>query len=343
MGLCTSSRAQPPAPPSSVDALTNVEIHEQLNVRRAEERIRGPPPLEWMATTCWKFNDDAIAKLCPSVTEAWIMSFVARNTSIPVPHIRRTLLPGPSDNQYGKLWVIMDRIQGRPLREALPELSWWKRLMIWWTIRSYYRQLHRVPLPPEVTAPGPFCGKAPGLAFKSIGSCFPKDGAGPFTSYSDMARWFDRRRFDFISNWCEARRTLSPEMLVRAPAIPDFPISPPLVLCHMDFHEDNFLLDEDGKVWMIDWGFAGAYPAWMEYAHMLLRFPAYWKPRLRDRLKAWFLVGNFQKHFWDHVSVMGWINRWWEAYDCSFPEDFLEERGLEIVNGRLQFIVPPSS
>lgn len=211
-------------------------------------------------------------------------------------------------------------------------------MKIWWTIRSYYRQLHRVPLPLHVTAPGPFSLRDPGSTFTCIGPCFPSRGAGPFTSYSDMARWFDTRRFDYLSKWCCAVETLTVEKVAKAPVIPDFPTSPPLVLCHMDFHHDNFLLDEDGKVWMIDWGFAGAYPAWMEHAHMLIRSPVYRKPSFWDRLKARFLVGNYERYFWKYVLVMGWVSRWWQAFDCSYPKDFLEKWGVEIVDGRLQYI-----
>ncbi|KAH6914575.1 kinase-like domain-containing protein [Coprinopsis sp. MPI-PUGE-AT-0042] len=323
---------------SSVDSLSDEQIRHKLASRKAQDRIRAPPPMESMATDCWRFGDDAIAKLCTCVTEAWIMSFVTQHTSIPVPHIRRIILPDPVDKQDGQLWVIMDRIQGRPLREALPELSWWKRLKVWWTIRSYYQQLHRVPLPPEVTAPGPFYFKAPGITFKCVGQSFPQQGAGPFTSYSDMARWFDGRRFDFFAYLCGADKSFTPEQLARAPTIADFPTSPPLVLCHMDFHQDNFILDKDGKVWMIDWGFAGAYPAWMEYAHILLRLPTYRRPSMWDRLRARFLVGDFYAYFREYASLMGWLNGWWKSYDCTFPEDYLERRGVEIVNGKLQHI-----
>jgi thiamine kinase-like enzyme len=42
--------------------------------------------------------------------------------------------------------------------------------------------------------------------------------------------------------------------------------SMPFVLTHGDISMQNVIIDKVGKLWLIDWGFSGAYPKWFEYA-----------------------------------------------------------------------------
>ena len=37
-------------------------------------------------------------------------------------------------------------------------------------------------------------------------------------------------------------------------------------MCHLDIHERNLILDNQGKLWLIDWETAGAYPVYFEFA-----------------------------------------------------------------------------
>src|SRR5204863_6467861 len=41
------------------------------------------------------------------------------------------------------------------------------------------------------------------------------------------------------------------------------------VMCHMYLHEQNLLIDSHGKIWLIDWAFAGMYPPYFETAAIL--------------------------------------------------------------------------
>lgn len=41
------------------------------------------------------------------------------------------------------------------------------------------------------------------------------------------------------------------------------------MMCHMDIHERNLILDDQGNVWLIDWAFAGMYPIYFETASIL--------------------------------------------------------------------------
>ena len=48
-----------------------------------------------------------------------------------------------------------------------------------------------------------------------------------------------------------------------------FDDSLPLVLTHGDISVYNVRLGTDGKVWLLDWGFAGMYSQWFEYASIM--------------------------------------------------------------------------
>ncbi|KAK0484051.1 hypothetical protein IW261DRAFT_1466424 [Armillaria novae-zelandiae] len=45
-------------------------------------------------------------------------------------------------------------------------------------------------------------------------------------------------------------------------------VSHPLVLCHMDLNMRNIIVDK-GDVWSIDWGLAGTFPSWLDYANLV--------------------------------------------------------------------------
>jgi thiamine kinase-like enzyme len=42
-----------------------------------------------------------------------------------------------------------------------------------------------------------------------------------------------------------------------------------LVMCHMDLHPRNVILDSQGNAWLIDWEYAGMYPPYFETATVL--------------------------------------------------------------------------
>ena len=44
--------------------------------------------------------------------------------------------------------------------------------------------------------------------------------------------------------------------------------SEPLVLTHQDLNFRNVILGEDGRHWIVDWGWAGYNPPWFEYVAM---------------------------------------------------------------------------
>jgi len=44
-------------------------------------------------------------------------------------------------------------------------------------------------------------------------------------------------------------------------------------MCHLDIHPRNLILDSQGKLWLLDWAFSGAYPSCFEKANLIWRSP----------------------------------------------------------------------
>jgi thiamine kinase-like enzyme len=83
-------------------------------------------------------------------------------------------------------------------------------------------------------------------------------------------------------------------------------ISHLLVLCHMDLHMRNFILDANiakGKLWLqvVDWENAGAFPPWLEYAHCM----ALWADAAREEARP-PKFSNASEH---SFFVSSWISR----------------------------------
>lgn len=69
----------------------------------------------------------------------------------------------------------------------------------------------------------------------------------------------------------------------------------PLVLTHLDLTPYNLILDDDNRLWMVDWGLSGVYPEWFEYVCML---PS-WKHLCGwyDKLLCQFVAGRFEDQY----------------------------------------------
>jgi thiamine kinase-like enzyme len=99
----------------------------------------------------------------------------------------------------------------------------------------------------------------------------------------------------------------------------------------MDLHMRNFLVDAEGRIWIIDWANAGAFPPWLEYAHM-----AIWADAARKEFrppKIWifflrFMVGDYRRYKTDYLDNLGWA--WDRHADDFFPLDYFSNLGLMI-------------
>ena len=81
-----------------------------------------------------------------------------------------------------------------------------------------------------------------------------------------------------------------------------FDSSLPLVLTHLDIHPNNIIIGDDGRVWLIDWEFAGFYPQWFEYASMREGWD------ILGKWKVWilgFMAGFYEKQL-DFIACIHW-------------------------------------
>ena len=72
-----------------------------------------------------------------------------------------------------------------------------------------------------------------------------------------------------------------------------------LVMCHLDIHLRNLILDGQGKLWLIDWGFSGAYPPYFEFASQFCwAAPDDFKDELLDLVGGKIYQAQNRKLFW---------------------------------------------
>ncbi|KAF8956279.1 kinase-like domain-containing protein, partial [Flammula alnicola] len=208
-----------------------------------------------------KLNIGQVAKIAPDAVakdtirydqrELFSTNFVRSATTIPTPLCDRLVL-----SPLGSL-LVLEYIPGRTVHDLWPTLGWWQRFRILLTLRYYIYQLRlmrtRAGGP---TFPGPPSGE--NVPQRCTGRLFTSEGSGPFQSYREMARWYQNRLL-VMQKYRKEGLQCSP-----------FDDTGPLVFTHMDLHPRNFIMGDDGQLWVIDWEDAGWYPPWFEAASMQL-------------------------------------------------------------------------
>lgn len=197
-----------------------------------------------------RIADNAVVKYGYDVkiSEAKNMVFVAKHTSIRLPYVFDAWVENggkDTNNEDDIGFIVMSYIDGRLLDEVWSELSDSSRDDVQQQLYQFIRELRQS----ESECPGPIgCGVSEGAFFTDY-------GAGPFISKDEMEAWFNERlavcrEFGITDEGQKGFRGLFRR----------------LVMCHMDLHPRNVILDSQGKAWLIDWGYAGMYPPYFETA-----------------------------------------------------------------------------
>ncbi|KAF7771714.1 hypothetical protein Agabi119p4_6025 [Agaricus bisporus var. burnettii] len=137
------------------------------------------------STSVRRIASDVVVKAGAIRESEWItMILVHETTTVLVPAVRRVL------HVNERKGFVMDYIPGQTVNQCWHNLGLWQRFSLFWTLRSYIKQLRRVSIPGKPRSehvPGPI-GHEPQLC---LGGMFSPDyGAGPFASYDALKSWF---------------------------------------------------------------------------------------------------------------------------------------------------------
>jgi aminoglycoside phosphotransferase (APT) family kinase protein len=167
------------------------------------------------------------------------LDFVRKHTSIPVPKVHRCIrLPTSA-------YLVLEKIEGARLDKLWPSLSSSQRSEVVSTLRDYVHQLREASAYyPRRHIPGPIA-KTPQKCY-GAGWLFGEDEYGPFIS---SKQFFDSIHTRF-------------QITAEHGRLDD---SHPLVFTHGDLTMRNMIMGLDGKIWLLDWGWSGFYPLWLEY------------------------------------------------------------------------------
>ncbi|RDB18662.1 hypothetical protein Hypma_014699 [Hypsizygus marmoreus] len=202
-----------------------------------------------------KITDALVVKCADSASEAFSMTFVREHTDIPVPRVHLVFRQGPLPGYY----IVMDYIHGNTLERLWDGLNESTRGTMFSQLGEYLCQLRALENPSS--RPGPVDGSC------CSGRWFGLWDAGPFTAYDDLVQWLNHKR-DVAGNYaCDSFTTEGYR----------------LVFTHQDLAPRNLILDEASRLWILDWGMAGWYPTYFEYASvasMVTPVPKEWVENL---------------------------------------------------------------
>lgn len=273
-----------------VDSLTDSELLDLIESKDYEEDGVGARGPYGETTTTIRITSDAVAKPeFSSVCEGFVMNYVAENSDIPVPKLRRRIKDG------NRTMIVIDYVDSETLEFAWPKASLWQKIRIVLTLRSYIEKLRKIPIPNK-NRPGPF--DSTDQPHTCFGSCFPEVGAGPFPSYKSLSDYMNEKlRLTLLCEKLDGTKGQAGDSTLR------FNDSTPLVITHGDLSLQNIMMDKGGKIWLIDWGCSGAYPEWFEYFCMKRyedpRTPWFWR-----NIAVPIITGRYAKsaRFIDRIS-----------------------------------------
>ncbi|KAG2368535.1 hypothetical protein BDR07DRAFT_1269645 [Suillus spraguei] len=128
-------------------------------------------------------------------------------------------------------YLVMEYLNGETLDSCWNSITFFSKLRIAWTLRSYIAQLRCLWRAVPGTLNGTLC----------MALLFTDYGAGPFISYDDLMAWFNHE-LD-VSQWMK-----------KVPLdAPRFDNSWPVLFAHRDLCPRNILLGHDGKLYVLDW------------------------------------------------------------------------------------------
>lgn len=225
---------------------------------------------------CVPVSGSVLVKSGPSVhlTEAATILFVAANTSVPVPRIYSAFV------HDDECHIVMERIQGVPIAHALATATDEARGRLLQQLRCMIQELRALLPPSHGTTTGTTTTTTTTTASTRVESCvggslrdsrIPRSRPrfGPFDTVHAFHRWLreDLRLEEVITSQQSQSQSQSQnaEDLKDMIGAQDGPWPTGTVFTHGDLNPFNILVRGDRVVGIVDWEFAGWYPAYWEY------------------------------------------------------------------------------
>lgn len=205
---------------------------------------------------------------------------MGESLGIRVPAVRRVI----KRTEHEKLFIVMDRIRGVTLDEAWTQLGWISTISTALQLRKFVQAM-RSRTNPE--AGGLATGVCNSIWLDDFFGLPPRPAPELITSY--FAFWLQYSR---SQRWTYPNPEPSNMHLLPAQARS-------FVFTHQDLAPRNILLDNNGKLWLIDWYYSGWYPVYFEYVGMM-NFNSFntvwsWIARIRWHVFCWISVGIYRK------------------------------------------------
>ncbi|KAJ5196736.1 Aminoglycoside phosphotransferase [Penicillium cf. viridicatum] len=183
------------------------------------------------------------------VSEAKMLNLVGSRASIRVPQVHRSFQVEDDTQYFGTSgYIVMDFIQGQPLDQCWDSLPPSTQGEIASQVAEMIKEMQSI----ELLQPGPIGGgPCRGLFFTDY-------SAGPFTDTAEMEAWFNHK-LDICKSVHQAPKDTPPFHLTK------------FVLTHHDISPRNLILDQHGRVWLVDWAYSGAYPPVFESAALSIQ------------------------------------------------------------------------
>ncbi|KAF5557710.1 kinase-like (PK-like) [Fusarium napiforme] len=219
--------------------------------------LMAPQLHDYGAITVSRVSKNYVIKGGPGVakSEAENMRFAFQTLQLPVPKVHRTFTaeiqeyPGMSTTRLIEgHFIVMDYVQGLSIDKTWQSFDTSTKEAVAQQVADVIEKMQSTILNDMPVGP---IGRAQDAKFQ--GPWFTDYGAGPFDTLGELEDWCNHK-----IDVCVMVKQLPPDTT-------RFKFQD-IVLTHQDLALRNLVLDEDMKVWVIDWGCAGVYPRGFEQA-----------------------------------------------------------------------------
>lgn len=211
---------------------------------------------------------------------------LARAIGIRAPRMRRFVpfIDVMPQRGYGSHFLVMERVHGLTLEQLWPTLGLWRTLRLAWKLGAFLRTMRGITSP---TMGGLSTGVTTSEWFQD--EYGPARHASPAVFSGYLTWWLTECQ----PHWHKPR----PELILQ-------PHENHFQFVHQDLVPLNMIMDDRGKLWIVDWGHAGYYPAYMEYLGIettampwiYARTWGAWYARLRWAVFRWIAAGPGGPH-----------------------------------------------